>query len=64
MRVHIDPDVCQGHGLCHMSAPEVFYLRDEDGQSYVLTEIVPPGQQQSAELAAQACPERAITLTR
>jgi ferredoxin len=36
MRVHVDPDVCQGHGLCEVSAPGVLHLREEDAQSYVL----------------------------
>ena len=63
MRVHIDPDTCQGHGLCHMSAPGVFHLRDEDGQSYVLAEIVPPDQEDATEVAARSCPEQAIALT-
>lgn len=63
MRVHVDPDVCQGHGLCELSAPGVFHLREEDGQSYVRSEEVSPQDEASVRLAARGCPERAISLS-
>jgi ferredoxin len=62
MRVRVDPDVCQGHGVCRMSAPEVFHLREEDGQAYVESEEVPAGMEEAAKLGAASCPERAITV--
>jgi ferredoxin len=63
MRVRVDPDVCQGHGLCEVSAPKVFHLREEDGQSYVLSEEVSPPEEADVRLAARGCPERAISLS-
>jgi len=63
MRVQIDPQVCQGHGVCHMTAPDIFLLRDEDGQAYVESELVPNGQEELAQLAADSCPERAIAVS-
>jgi ferredoxin len=62
MRVQVDPEVCQGHGLCRMSAPELFQLRDEDGSAYVTTPEVPRGLEDLARLGADSCPERAITV--
>lgn len=62
MRVRVDPDVCQGHGVCHMSAPELFHLRDEDGQAYVESEEVPAGLEDAARRGEESCPERAITV--
>lgn len=62
MRVRVDPDVCQGHGVCRMSAPDLFHLREEDGQAYVKSEEVPPGLEEEARLGAASCPERAITI--
>jgi len=62
MRVAVDPNVCQGHGVCRMSAPELFHLREEDGQAYVLSEEVPAGLEDAARLGAASCPERAITV--
>lgn len=63
MRVRVDPDVCQGHGLCELSAAEVFHLREEDGQSYVLSEEVSPQHEASVRLAALGCPEQAISVS-
>jgi ferredoxin len=62
MRVRVDPELCQGHGMCHMSAPEIFHLREEDGHSYVLSEVVPPGLEDGARLGAESCPECAISV--
>jgi ferredoxin len=63
VRVHVDPDVCQGHGVCHMSAPDVFFLRDEDGHAFVTSEIVATDQEEAALLGSLSCPERAITVS-
>lgn len=62
MKVRVDPEVCQGHGVCHMTAPDLFLLRDEDGQAYVAQDDVPADQEALARLGADSCPERAITL--
>lgn len=62
MRVRVDGDQCQGHGLCQMTAPQVFALREEDGHSYVLSEHVQGADADAARDGADACPERAITV--
>lgn len=62
MRVSVDLNVCQGHGVCHMSAPDVFELDDEDGHAIVLLDPVPAEYEDQAQLAADSCPERAITV--
>jgi ferredoxin len=62
VRVHVDPEVCQGHGVCHMSAPELFLLRDEDGHAYARTAQVEGDEQADAELGAASCPEQAIVV--
>jgi ferredoxin len=63
MRVSVDLDVCQGHGVCHMTAPDVFELAEEDGHAIVAADPVPAGLEADAQLAADSCPERAITVT-
>ena len=63
MKVRINSDVCQGHTLCAMTAPQLFGLRDEDGHSYALSEDVPEELEERAREAARACPEQAIMLT-
>ncbi len=60
MQVRVDEERCQGHGLCRLSAPEIFFAREEDGHAYVLSETVPEGREDEAQLAADSCPELAI----
>jgi len=64
MRVTVDLNVCQGHGVCHMSAPDVFELDEEDGHSIVQVDPVPAALESDAQLGADSCPERAITILR
>jgi ferredoxin len=45
-----------------MTAPDLFRLRDDDGHSYVDSEDVPEGMEEAAQLGADSCPERAITV--
>jgi len=42
VRVFVDPDLCQGHTLCNMVAPEIFSLREEDGHAFVTVETIAP----------------------
>ena len=63
MRVSVDLNACQGHGVCHMSAPDVFELDELDGHSIVQTDPVPPELEDDAQLGADSCPERAITVS-
>lgn len=62
MRISVDPDVCQGHTLCHLAAPSLFQLRDEDGHAYVVDPEVPPEMEEVARKAMLTCPEGAISL--
>jgi ferredoxin len=62
LRVYVQEDVCQGHTLCFMAAPEVFELREEDGHAFVsLTEFTPE-QIEAARRTALTCPEQAIVV--
>lgn len=62
MRVYIDEDICQGHTLCAMVAPDVFGLRDEDGHSYLLVTEFTPEVIEAAKRGALTCPEQAIVV--
>jgi ferredoxin len=63
LRVHVDPDKCQGHNRCYSLAPELFDI-DELGMSHERGDgTVPPDQADQARLAVVNCPEYAITLT-
>ncbi len=63
MKVHIDKDLCQGHGQCVILCPEVFD-DDEQGFGVVRNEDVPKGAEADCERAEASCPERAIQITR
>lgn len=63
MRVVVDPELCQGHTLCNMVAPDIFQLRDDDGHAYVVVDELTAAQEELAQKAAVGCPERAITVT-
>lgn len=62
MRAIVDQERCQGHGMCHMTAPELFDLGEEEGQAYVLVDEVGPELADAARDGADACPERAIAV--
>lgn len=62
MKVTVDQQVCQGHTLCAMFAPNVFELDDEDGHSNPIGGQVPPGEEEAARRAIASCPEQAIRM--
>jgi ferredoxin len=47
-----------------MSAPDVFELDEEDGHSIVQVDPIPAELEADAQLGADSCPERAITILR
>jgi ferredoxin len=60
MKVHVDPDKCQGHNRCYAIAPELFDV-DDLGQAHEVGDgEVPPAFEEKARLAAANCPEFAI----
>ncbi len=62
MRVHIDPERCQGHGRCYDLAPDLFD-DDDEGYGVVLGDgVVPAEHEHDARRAVTNCPERAIKL--
>ena len=62
VRVYVQEDVCQGHTLCYMAAPEVFDLREEDGHAFVKVAELTPELLEAAKRAALTCPEQAIVV--
>jgi ferredoxin len=61
VKVHVDPERCQGHTLCSMIAPQLFRLDDEDGHSTAIDGEIPAGLEAKAEEAIRSCPEQAIS---
>ena len=63
IKVHVDPDKCQGHARCKALAPELFEL-DEYGNAHEVGDgTVPAGLEDKAWLAKANCPEIAIDVT-
>jgi ferredoxin len=61
MRISIDAERCQGHGQCHRVAPELFEV-DDDGRGVVITAELAVAAADPARLAADSCPEQAISV--
>ncbi len=62
MRIVLDSSKCEGHGRCYALAPELF---DSDDEGYAVLKVdgeVPAGQEEAATLAADNCPEFAISV--
>ena len=63
MKLRLDPNKCQGFGLCVVAAPELFGLGENDGYGFVRREEIAAELRERAELAVDACPMRAIEIT-
>ena len=62
MRITLDRDACQGHNRCYLLAPEIFDVDDEGYAVLLVDGEVPAELEEKARLAADNCPEYAITL--
>jgi ferredoxin len=62
VKAWVDPDRCQGHTLCAMTAPDAFELDDVDGHASVAFDVIPADQEDLVREAAHSCPEQAITV--
>ena len=60
MRVRVDRNLCQGHTLCAMEAPDLFRLGDEDGRAEAVDRELNAADAALARRAALNCPEQAI----
>lgn len=60
-KVVVDPDLCQGHGVCEAEAPEVFSV-SRKGELTVLVESPPDDQRAAVELAVKYCPTHALSV--
>jgi ferredoxin len=61
MKVKVDHTKCSGIGLCEMTAPTVFEIRD-DGQSHVINEQPPDDEMAYVEDAVAGCPAAALSI--
>lgn len=61
MKVTIDFDLCQGHGVCMGECPEVFEVND-DGEVTILQEQPDDSLRKKVQNAVRFCPTGAISL--
>lgn len=62
MRIAFDREKCQGHGRCYALAPELFDADDEGYAVVLVTADLTEAQLAAAQLAADNCPEYAISI--
>lgn len=61
MKVVVDANICDLHGLCVEAAPEVFEIGDA-GELRVLNETPPEGLRAKVDKAVRECPTGAISI--
>jgi sterol 14-demethylase len=61
MRIHVDRDLCQGHGVCEGEAPTVFEV-PKVGQVEVLDESPSEDLRSQVEAAVKFCPTHALSI--
>ena len=61
MKVTVDRDLCQGHGVCENEAPEVFSVSKE-GLLSIVDESPPDALRPHVEAAVRFCPTSALRI--
>jgi ferredoxin len=61
MRVLVDRDLCQGHGVCESEVPEVFTV-SKKGVLTILDESPSDSMRRQIELAVGYCPTKALRI--
>jgi ferredoxin len=61
MKIVVDRDLCQGHGVCESETPEVFTV-PKSGQVSLLDETPPEELRPKVELAVKYCPTHALKI--
>lgn len=61
LRIRVDRDLCQGHGVCEVEAPALFEVGN-DRQVVVLDEAPDDSHRRALELAVKYCPTHALSI--
>ncbi|MDH6196111.1 ferredoxin [Mycobacterium frederiksbergense] len=60
-RVEVDADLCQGHAMCELEAPDVFKVPKRGTVEITMPE--PPDEMRDdVERAVEMCPTRALSI--
>ena len=60
MRVRVHEGKCQGHAMCAIACPDVFFTDEDTGHANVASDVVPAGLEDDVLVAQDSCPEEAI----
>ncbi|MCX5043305.1 ferredoxin [Aldersonia sp. NBC_00410] len=61
MRIVVDTDLCQGHAMCELEAPDVFTV-PKHGTVELLDENPPETKRADVERAVRFCPTQALSI--
>lgn len=61
MRITADPDLCQGHAMCELEAPDVFSV-PRRGKVEILDPSPPDSLRADVLSAVRECPTQAIRI--
>ena len=60
-RIQVDLDLCQGHAMCELEAPEVFSV-PKRGTVEILDTEPPEEMRDDVERAVEMCPTQALSV--
>ena len=60
-RIDVDLDLCQGHAMCEVEAPDYFTV-PKRGQAEILNAEPPQEDRTQIEWAVWACPTQALSI--
>ena len=62
IRIEVDLDLCQGHAMCELEAPDYFTV-PKRGKVEILNAEPPEEDRAEVEQAVWACPTQALSIT-
>jgi len=62
IRVEVDVDLCQGHAMCELEAPDYFAV-PKRGKVQILDAEPPDDAREEVERAVDMCPTQALLIT-
>ena len=62
IRVEVDVDLCQGHAMCELEAPDYFTV-PKRGKVEILDAEPPDDAREEVERAVDMCPTQALLIT-
>ncbi len=62
IRVEVDVDLCQGHAMCELEAPDYFTV-PKRGKVEILDAEPPDDAREEIERAVEMCPTQALLIT-